>query len=184
MRAPVSMRLISATAGLPVIEVKKMPDSHSSQCPPGQMLYRAITFAILAAVSCQSPAQDYPAKAMRFIVPYPPGGASDVVARLIGQHMSDTWRQPAFISLVSLSGLRVCAFAQTQKTHKLTRHGLSATALTPIRHLCQLPAAAPSQIKRTGFLTPSPLSTSVPGSPSADPGRYPRTSLSPRPCAA
>ena len=74
-----------------------MPDSHSSQCRLGQMLYRAITFAILAAVSWQSPAQDYPAKAMRFIVPYPPGGASDVVARLIGQHMSDTWRQPVVI---------------------------------------------------------------------------------------
>jgi len=74
-----------------------MPDSHSSQCHPARRLYRALTFAVLAAVSFQSPAQDYPAKAMRFIVPYPPGGASDVVARLIGQHMSETWKQPVVI---------------------------------------------------------------------------------------
>ena len=60
-------------------------------------LLSACVAAFLCALSCQSLAQDYPAKAMRFIVPYPPGGASDVVARLIGQHMSDTWRQPVVI---------------------------------------------------------------------------------------
>lgn len=42
-------------------------------------------------------AQDYPTKTIRFIVPYPPGGASDVVARLIGQKMSGTWKQQVVI---------------------------------------------------------------------------------------
>ena len=74
-----------------------MPDSHSSQTHCRRMLYRVITFAILAVVSLQSSAQDYPAKPMRFIVPYPPGGASDVVARLIGQKMGETWKQQVII---------------------------------------------------------------------------------------
>ncbi len=56
-------------------------------------------FAALACVvvSFSAAAQDYPNKSIRFVVPYPPGGASDVVARLIGQKMSDTWKQQVVI---------------------------------------------------------------------------------------
>ena len=42
----------------------------------------------LAAVAFNAVAQDYPNKTIHFIVPYPSGGASDVVARLIGQKMA------------------------------------------------------------------------------------------------
>ena len=38
-------------------------------------------------------AQEYPAKPIRFVVPYPPGGASDVTARVLGQRMSEAWGQ-------------------------------------------------------------------------------------------
>ena len=34
-------------------------------------------------------AQDYPAKPIRFIVPYPPGGSSDVLARVIAQKLTE-----------------------------------------------------------------------------------------------
>jgi tripartite-type tricarboxylate transporter receptor subunit TctC len=42
-------------------------------------------------------AQGYPSKAVTFVVPYPPGGASDVIARLIGQKLSESMRQPVVI---------------------------------------------------------------------------------------
>lgn len=51
----------------------------------------------LSAASIDAVAQDYPNKTIRFIVPYPPGGASDVVARLIGQKMGETWKQQVVI---------------------------------------------------------------------------------------
>ena len=38
-------------------------------------------------------AQDYPAKPIRIVIPYPPGGASDVTARLLGQKMAEAWGQ-------------------------------------------------------------------------------------------
>ena len=38
-------------------------------------------------------AQEYPNKPIRFVVPYAPGGASDVTARLLGQKMTDAWGQ-------------------------------------------------------------------------------------------
>ena len=62
-----------------------------------RFLQQAVAAIAIAMACLAATAQDYPAKAMRFIVPYPPGGASDVVARLIGQHMSETWKQPVVI---------------------------------------------------------------------------------------
>lgn len=42
-------------------------------------------------------AQSYPAKPIRIIVPYPPGGTSDILTRLIGQKMTESWKQPVVI---------------------------------------------------------------------------------------
>lgn len=42
----------------------------------------------LCAISGQSLAQAFPARPLRLVVPFPPGGAGDVQARLIGEYMS------------------------------------------------------------------------------------------------
>ncbi|MGC2781605.1 MAG: tripartite tricarboxylate transporter substrate binding protein [Bradyrhizobium sp.] len=46
----------------------------------------------IAAVR-KSWAADYPARPVRFVVGYPPGGATDILARLIGQRLSETFGQ-------------------------------------------------------------------------------------------
>ena len=38
-------------------------------------------------------AQTWPAKPIRMIVPYPSGGTSDILARLIGQKLTEAWGQ-------------------------------------------------------------------------------------------
>jgi tripartite-type tricarboxylate transporter receptor subunit TctC len=42
-------------------------------------------------------AQDFPNKPIRLIVPFPPGGPNDIIARVIGQRMSELIRQPVVI---------------------------------------------------------------------------------------
>jgi tripartite-type tricarboxylate transporter receptor subunit TctC len=42
-------------------------------------------------------ADEYPAKPIRLIVPFPPGGPNDLIARVIGQRMSEIARQPIII---------------------------------------------------------------------------------------
>lgn len=42
-------------------------------------------------------AQDYPNKPIRIIVPLPPGGSNDVLARLLGSKMSETFGQPVIV---------------------------------------------------------------------------------------
>ena len=42
-------------------------------------------------------AQDFPSKPIKLIVPFPPGGPNDIVARVVGQRMSELVRQPIVI---------------------------------------------------------------------------------------
>jgi tripartite-type tricarboxylate transporter receptor subunit TctC len=42
-------------------------------------------------------AQDYPARPVRLIVPYPPGGGNDTLARIFGQKLSERWSQQIVI---------------------------------------------------------------------------------------
>jgi tripartite-type tricarboxylate transporter receptor subunit TctC len=63
---------------------------------PMQML---LTVAMAAAV-CAAPevsAQAFPAKTVRLLVPQAPGGASDALARIIGQRLSERWHQPVVV---------------------------------------------------------------------------------------
>jgi len=52
----------------------------------------------LSAVPCVAQAQEsYPARPVRMIVPYAPGGATDIVARLVGEEMRREFGQPFLI---------------------------------------------------------------------------------------
>lgn len=52
---------------------------------------------VLCLAPVVAPAQGFPNKAVRFIVPYAPGGPTDIVARLLGQRMSESWGQPVVV---------------------------------------------------------------------------------------
>ncbi len=45
----------------------------------------------------QTAAQTFPAKPVRLVVPFPPGGATDIIARLLGAKMQELWGQPVVI---------------------------------------------------------------------------------------
>ena len=44
-------------------------------------------FLALALACGESPAQNYPNRPIRFIVGYPPGGANDILARIVGPRL-------------------------------------------------------------------------------------------------
>jgi tripartite-type tricarboxylate transporter receptor subunit TctC len=60
--------------------------------------------ALLMAGLAPVRAQDYPSRSITVIVPFPAGGASDVVARIVGNQMSKILGQPVIIENVAGAG--------------------------------------------------------------------------------
>ena len=59
---------------------------------------RILVVSLLAALlPAPAVAQSYPAKPIHIVVPWAPGGSTDVLARLIGIKMSENWGQPAVV---------------------------------------------------------------------------------------
>jgi tripartite-type tricarboxylate transporter receptor subunit TctC len=64
------------------------------------MMKRLSTFSMLAACMAAATAcvaQSYPDHPIRLVVPFPPGGSTDLVARVVGQKMSESWGQQVVI---------------------------------------------------------------------------------------
>ena len=60
-------------------------------------VWAAAACTFLAFASPLAQAQDFPNKPIRIIVPLPPGGSNDVLARLLGAKMSETFGQPVIV---------------------------------------------------------------------------------------
>jgi tripartite-type tricarboxylate transporter receptor subunit TctC len=58
---------------------------------------RALATALSLLVPASVAAQDFPNRAIRLIVPFPPGGPIDIFARVIGQRMSELTKQTVLI---------------------------------------------------------------------------------------
>jgi len=65
--------------------------------PRRQLLQLAAVAAALPAAARLATAQTYPSRPVRWIVPYPPGGATDFVARLVGQWLTERLGQQFII---------------------------------------------------------------------------------------
>jgi tripartite-type tricarboxylate transporter receptor subunit TctC len=52
---------------------------------------------VLAAFCGAAAAQNYPAKTVRMVVGYPPGGPTDVLARIVSQKLTQTWGQQVIV---------------------------------------------------------------------------------------
>jgi tripartite-type tricarboxylate transporter receptor subunit TctC len=57
----------------------------------------ALACVLGASAQAQSPADKYPDRQIRIIVPYPPGGSVDVLGRLIAQRMQENWGQAVIV---------------------------------------------------------------------------------------
>jgi tripartite-type tricarboxylate transporter receptor subunit TctC len=58
---------------------------------------RSVLFSVLLGASAAASAQAWPTKGLRLVVPFAPGGSTDIVARLVGERLSASLGQPVTI---------------------------------------------------------------------------------------
>src|SRR6267378_8475663 len=57
-----------------------------------------ISMLLLSGIACAQERPDaFPTRSIKIVVPFPAGGPSDVLARMIGQKMSEDWGQPVVV---------------------------------------------------------------------------------------
>ena len=97
---------------------------------PAVALASVVSLAVAATVSAQS----YPARPIRMIVPFSPGGTSDTLARILGQKMTEAWGQQVVVDsrpgASGIIGTEVAARAPADG-YTLMHGNLSQFAINP-----------------------------------------------------
>ena len=65
-----------------------------------RMNSRAIAASLLvlvAAMAGGADAADYPVRPIRYVVAFAPGGINDILARIVGQKLTESWGQPVIV---------------------------------------------------------------------------------------
>src|SRR3982751_3281733 len=58
---------------------------------------KSLALLLFAVFSVSAHGQNFPSKPVRVVVPFPAGGTTDIVARLVGQRMSESMGQPVLV---------------------------------------------------------------------------------------
>jgi len=151
-------------------------------------LFALCLLAIAAASASPSAhAQDnYPSKVITLVVPVPPGGAADFIARLIGRKLSDTLGQPVVISnrggasgtIASDNVAKAAPDGYTLLLNSITTHGIgphlytslpydSVKDFTPIIFVANLPLVMTINADRPEKSVQDVIATAK-----ADPGKF------------
>jgi tripartite-type tricarboxylate transporter receptor subunit TctC len=97
-------------------------------------LIRLVLCAVCVLGAPQEFAQAYPTKPVRMIVGFPPGGGTDILARLVAQKLSDAWGQPVVVENRPGASATIAASAVAQATpdgYTLSMGQLTPNAIAP-----------------------------------------------------
>ena len=67
-------------------------------------LASVVALICIAAAAGESPAQTYPARPVRLVVPFGAGGPTDVIARIVAQKLSEAWGQQVYTENIPGAG--------------------------------------------------------------------------------
>ena len=70
---------------------------YHAECRVAVRAARLLAALLACLVPCTPGAQNYPVKPIRIVVPFAPGGPNDILARVIGQKLTEAWGQQSIV---------------------------------------------------------------------------------------
>jgi tripartite-type tricarboxylate transporter receptor subunit TctC len=61
------------------------------------MTMKRLLFAAACSIAFAAHAQEWPARTVRIIVPFPPGGSADLMPRIVAEKLAEPWGQPVIV---------------------------------------------------------------------------------------
>lgn len=121
------------------------------------MLKQLLAAALFAASSTGVLAQAWPDKPLRIVVPYPPGGSSDIIARAVSQPLSEALKQTVIVENKPGANGNTGTDFVTKSTdgHTLLLCDVGALAISPSVYL-KLPFDPSKDLKGVSMLAYSP----------------------------
>ena len=95
--AIVLLLAVHLTGGIRILMIEFLPWRDWQKTLAAVVAATALAIGLLFALSSTAHAQGWPQKSVRFIVPFPPGGATDISARMLGQKLTEIWGQTVVI---------------------------------------------------------------------------------------
>src|SRR6267143_1669200 len=128
----------------------------ANENPGGSMLRRTLLSALGAAAAAPASADDWPNRQIKIVIPYPPGGPTDISTRIVMEKAGQLLGQPIlFDNKGGASGMIGAEYAKTQPADGYTFLATTVAMLTITRHLQPIPVDPDKD-----FLTVARLSTS------------------------
>ena len=121
-------------------------------------IFRSSTFVLAIACCALAHAQGYPAKSIRLIVPFAPGGATDITGRTLSAKMSEAFKQSVVVENRSGGGGVIGA----DLVAKAPPDGYTVLIATPaeiaiLPHMQKMPYEALRDLAPVSLATSSPL---------------------------
>ncbi|MBL0150223.1 MAG: tripartite tricarboxylate transporter substrate binding protein [Ideonella sp.] len=123
------------------------------------LLKLAATTALVMGVGAAFAQADFPSKTLRIIVPFAPGGASDVLARTFGQKLQEAWGQTVLVENKPGAGGNIGAEAGAKAApdgHTLTLAAAGFMAVNPSLY-AKLPYDSVKDFAPVALLVKAPL---------------------------
>ncbi len=94
------------------------------------VLAAAAALSVASLAQAQAPQEAWPGKPVKLVVPFPPGGPTDTVARLIAQQLQTAWKQPVVLDYKPGAGTTVGTNTVAKSPADGYTLGMAISALT------------------------------------------------------